>query len=76
MAFSGTTGGSNPASKTITVTNPGTGTLTWAVVDNANWLTATQCGSTITAAVNLSRVADGTYNGVITVSAASATNTP
>jgi hypothetical protein len=76
LAFSGTTGGSTPSSKTITVTNAGTGTLTWSVTDNANWLTATKSGSTITAAVNLSGLAAGTYNGVITVSATGATNTP
>ncbi|MGE3901893.1 MAG: fibronectin type III domain-containing protein, partial [Nitrospiraceae bacterium] len=76
VAFSGTTGGSNPAAQSITVTNAGTGTLTWTVADNANWLTATKSGSTITAAVNLSGLAAGTYNGVITVSATGATNTP
>jgi hypothetical protein len=76
LAFSGTSGGSNPTSQTIAVTNTGTGTLTWTVADNANWLTATQSGSSITAAVNLSGLAAGTYNGVITVSATGATNTP
>jgi hypothetical protein len=76
LAFSGTTGGSNPASKSITVTNAGTGTLTWTVTDNANWLTATQSGSSIVAGVNLSGLAAGTYNGAITVSATGATNTP
>ena len=76
LAFSGTAGGSNPASKSITVTNTGTGTLSWTVADNANWLTVTQAGSTITAAVNLAGLAAGTYNGVITVSATGATNTP
>ncbi|MEX5213470.1 MAG: fibronectin type III domain-containing protein [Nitrospiraceae bacterium] len=76
LAFSGTTGGSNPAAQSITVTNAGTGTLTWTVADNANWLTATKAGGTITAAVNLSGLAAGTYNGTITVAATGATNTP
>jgi hypothetical protein len=76
LAFSGTTGGSNLASKTITVANAGGGTLSWTVADNANWLTATQSGGTITAAVNLSGLAAGTYNAAITVSSTGATNTP
>ncbi|CAI4032532.1 hypothetical protein DNFV4_02962 [Nitrospira tepida] len=76
LAFTGTQGGSNPSSKTITVSNTGSGTLSWTVADNANWLTATQSGSSIVAGVNLSGLAAGTYNGVITVSATGATNTP
>ena len=76
LGFSGTAGGSNPAAKTVTVTNSGTGTLAWTVADNANWLTATQSGNSIVASVNLAGLNAGTYDGAITVSASGATNTP
>lgn len=76
LAFTGTAGGSNPASKNITIANTGTGTLTWTVTDNANWLAATQSGNSIVASVNMAGLASGTYTGAITVTATGATNTP
>ncbi|MDX2042248.1 MAG: S8 family serine peptidase [Acidobacteriota bacterium] len=80
LSFTATTGGSNPANKTISITNTGTGTLNWTQTDNASWLTVTPASgtapSTLTASVNISGLAAGTYNGAITVSATGATNTP
>ncbi|MFO0773272.1 MAG: fibronectin type III domain-containing protein [Nitrospiraceae bacterium] len=76
LSFSGTAGGSNPTTQTIAVTNSGTGSLTWTVSDNAGWLTTTQTGSNISATVNLSGLAAGTYSSVVTIAATGATNTP
>lgn len=83
LTFSGTVGGSNPAAKTVGVTNPGGGTLSWTVGDNAGWLSVSPTsGSTttetdqLTASVNLGGLAAGTYNGVITIAASGATNSP
>jgi hypothetical protein len=74
LAFTGTAGGANPASRTIALTNTGGGTLSWTVSDNAAWLTVSPASGTtttetdtLTAAINISGLAAGTYNGIITV---------
>jgi hypothetical protein len=78
MAFTGTAGGSNPATQSFTISNAGTGTLSWAVGDNAAWLTLSPTSGTdsgtVSASVSLSGLAAGTYSGIITVSAAGATS--
>lgn len=76
LSFSGTVGGGNPASKTITVSNTGGGTLSWTASDNAAWLIVSPASGTnsgtITASVNLSGLAAGTYNAAVTLSTAGA----
>ncbi len=62
--------------QTIAITNTGTGSLTWTVTDNANWLTATQSGNSVVTSVNIAGLAAGSYSGVISVAASGATNTP
>ena len=76
LAFNATAGGNNPSTQNILITNTGTGTLTWTVTDNANWLTATQSGNSVVASINITGLAAGNYSGVITVSASGAANTP
>ncbi len=83
LTFTGTVGGTNPTAKTVGVTNPGGGTLSWTVGDNAGWLSVSPTSGTtttetdqLTASVNLSGLAAGTYNGVITIAATGATNSP
>jgi fibronectin type 3 domain-containing protein len=54
--------------------------LAWAASDNAAWLTlsppsGTNSG-TVTANVNLTGLAAGTYNAIITVTASGSTNSP
>jgi fibronectin type 3 domain-containing protein len=53
------------------------GTLNWTASDNASWLSVTPgsgSGSgTLTASVNTSGLAEGTYNGTITLTAGGAT---
>jgi len=72
LTYTATQGGTNPANQTVSLTNTG-GTLNWTVSDNASWLSVSPASgsssSTLTAAVNTSGLAAGTYNGTITVSA-------
>ncbi|HWU86169.1 MAG TPA: M20/M25/M40 family metallo-hydrolase [Kofleriaceae bacterium] len=80
MSFSGTAGGANPASQTLTISNSGTGTLTWTASSNAAWLTQSPTSGTApssaTVSVSTAGLAAGTYNGAITITAAGASNSP
>jgi len=67
-------------SQTFMVSNSGSGTLYWNASDNASWLTVTPASGTntgtVTASIDASSLAPGTYNGAITVSDSNATNNP
>jgi hypothetical protein len=80
LSFTATAGGSNPANQTINITNTGGGTLNFTASDDAPWLTVSPASgtapSTLTASVDITGLAAGTFNGTITISAADATNTP
>jgi hypothetical protein len=83
FSFTATQGAANPTSQTLNITNPGTGTLTWSVADNANWLslgptsgTATTGTSPATLSVNTAGLLAGPFTATITVTATGATNTP
>jgi len=83
LAFSGTVGGANPSAQPFALTNIGGGTLSWTLSDNAAWLqlntasgTTTTETDTISASVTTSGLAAGTYNAIITVTAAGSTNSP
>jgi len=80
LTFTGTAGSTNPAAKTISISNSGGGTLSWAASDNAAWLTLNPVSGTnsgtVTASVSLTGLAAGTYNAIITVTAAGSTNSP
>ncbi len=72
LTYAATQGAANPANQTVSLTKTG-GTLNWTVIDNVSWLTVSPASgsssSTLTAAVNATGLAAGTYNGTITVSA-------
>lgn len=80
LTFTATQGGANPANQTVTITNSGTGTLSWTASDNAAWLTVTPTSGTnsgaITTSVNASGLSAGTYAATITIASTGATNTP
>jgi hypothetical protein len=80
MSFTGPAGGANPASQALTISNAGTGTLTWTASSNAAWLTLSPTSGTApssaTVSVSTAGLAAGTYNGAITLTATSATNSP
>jgi glucose/arabinose dehydrogenase len=80
LAFTGQAGGANPASRTVSVTNAGGGTLSWSASDNATWLSAIPASgsapSTVTVSVDLSGLAAGTYEGTVTITSAGVTGSP
>ena len=80
LTFTGTVGGTNPAAKPISISNTGGGTLSWAASDNAAWLTLSPVSGTnsgtVTASVNMTGLAAGTYNGIITITASGSTSSP
>ncbi|MFA5066394.1 MAG: polysaccharide deacetylase family protein, partial [Dehalococcoidia bacterium] len=80
LTFSGTQGGGNPASQSLSITNSGGGTLTWTASSDAAWLTLSPDSGTAPGTVTVSADTTGlsadTYNGTITITSAGATNTP
>lgn len=80
LTFTGTVGGTNPAAKPISISNTGGSTLSWTASDNIAWLTLSPVSGTnrgtVTASVNMTGLAAGTYNGIITVTASGSTNSP
>ena len=73
LGFAGTVGGANPSAQTIAVSNVGSGTLSWTASDNAAWLTLSPVSGTnsgsVSANVNLTGLAAGAYNAIVTVTA-------
>jgi hypothetical protein len=80
LAFSATAGGSSPASKTLTVSNTGGGTLSFTATDDAPWLTETPATGTapkdLTVAVDTSGLAAGTYTATITIDGGGVSGSP
>lgn len=71
--------GFTPAPQTVNITAAGANT-TWAGTSNVSWMTVTASSSltpgTLLISVNSSGMPQGTYSGVVTVSAPGATNSP
>ncbi len=80
LYFAELTSGTRTGYQQVWINNPGTGTLTWSVADNAAWLTCSPTSGTnagyIDVSVNAGGLAAGTYTGTITVTAAGAANSP
>jgi glucose/arabinose dehydrogenase/PKD repeat protein len=80
LSFSATSGSSNPASKTLSVTNAGSGLLPFTASDNASWLTVTpgsaSAPATLTAAVDITGLAAGDYTATITVDGGGVNGSP
>ena len=83
MTFTALTGGANPASQTLQISNSGGGTLNWSVSANQTWLTlspgsgsATGEIDNVSVSANIAGLAAGTYSATITIAAVGATNTP
>jgi hypothetical protein len=78
LSFTESQGGSLPASKTVSVTNTGTGTLSYTAQSDSTWLAVTPASGnapgTLTASV--SALTAGTYTGHITVTASGASQSP
>jgi hypothetical protein len=80
LTFTGAVGGTNPSAKPISISNTGGGTLSWTASDNAAWLGLSPVSGTnsgvVTASVNMTGLAAGTYNGTITITGSGSTNSP
>ena len=80
LSFSAVQGGSNPANKTISISNSGSGALSWTATGNASWLSLSPASGTgagtISVSINTTGMTPGTVNGQITITASGATNTP
>lgn len=82
LSFSGVAGGSNPPSKTVSLTNPGGSTLSttwtssdgWLVLSRSSHSTRTETDS-VSVTARTSGLGAGTYQGTITVSG-NASNSP
>jgi len=75
--------GQNPATASFVIQNTGGGTLSYSLATGATWLsvsptngTSTGAANTITATMNPSGLAPGTYTSTITATAAGATGSP
>lgn len=80
LSFSAVQGGSNPANRTISISNSGSGTLNWTASESATWLNINPASGTgtgtITVSANTAGMTAGTSNAPITIAATGATNTP
>jgi len=83
LSFSGTAGGANPLAKTINLSNPTGGTLSWTLTESAPWLvlnittgTTTTETDQISASTGISGLSAGTYSTIISVTASGASNSP
>ena len=80
LAFSGTAGGSNPAAKTLDVSNAGGGSLSWTATDDAPWLSVSPASGsgagTLTVTPSISGLSAGTYTANVTVTASGVAGSP
>ncbi|HZE97158.1 MAG TPA: choice-of-anchor D domain-containing protein, partial [Planctomycetota bacterium] len=84
LTFDGPQGGASPASKSLTLSNGGGGTLTWSGSTNAAWLAVSPTSGSLTAgnnqalsvSVNTTGLTEGTYLAAVQITAAGASNSP
>ncbi len=78
LSFASTQGGANPATQTLSISNQGGGTLTWAASDNAPWLTLSPSSGTgngaVTLTVTTGSLAASTYRSTVTINASGASS--
>ena len=80
FSFTGVQGASNPSAQTLTITNMGSGTLSWTASESATWLTPSIVSGTgtgsLTLNVSTAGMTAGTYSTPLIIAASGATNTP
>ena len=80
LNFTAVAGSSNPPDQTVNISNIGVDTLNWTASSETSWLRVSPAGgaapSTLTASIDISGLAAGTYNGSIVISATDAFNSP
>jgi len=79
LSYAAQVGGTNPPAQSFTLNSSG-GVLAWTVKNTASWLTLSptsgNTGTSISASVNTSGLAVGTYNDTITAVSKGAQNSP
>ena len=80
LSFTAVEGGAVPASKDLSVTNAGSGSLSFTVSDDAPWLSVTpgsgSAPSTLSVTPSIAGLAVGTHTATVTVTAAGALGSP
>jgi uncharacterized protein (TIGR03437 family) len=76
LNFAVLAGGPASGAQNVTVGNGGGGALSFSVASNEAWLNVSATAGNIAVSVNPSGLAPNTYQGVITVTAAGASNSP
>ncbi|MCP5105074.1 MAG: hypothetical protein GY950_16925, partial [bacterium] len=80
MRFTATLSGTTTNPQEVWITNIGSGTLNWTAGVDASWLTCTPMSGTgsgvVTISVDRTGLAEGTYNGTVTLTAPDADNSP
>lgn len=80
LTFTAQQGGPNPPSQTVTLSNSGGGVMDWFATPAAAWLAVSPASgvgaAVLNISVNISGLTEGTYTGIIEVTATAATNTP
>ncbi len=80
LSFAATTGGAAPAARTLSVTNTGTGALSFTAADDAPWLSVTPASGSAPQTLQVSAATGsltaGTYNASVTVTSAGTQGSP
>lgn len=80
LFFVADSGAANPAAQVDTVTNTGTGSLSFTIADDSAWLEITPTTGTdnqvLSVSVDVTNMPPGTYWGSFTITDAGATNSP
>ena len=81
LSFAARQGNQVTASKSISITNGGGGTLSWSASSNVPWLTFTTATtgtapSTISIIANPAGLNPGSYSGTVTITSPDASNSP
>ena len=80
LSFSGTVGGANPPNQSVSITNTGTGTLSFTASSDSAWLTASPTSGSAPQSLQIgvlnTALAAGSYTGHISVTAVGALNSP
>jgi PKD repeat protein len=80
LTFSADEGADDPAAQSVTLTNSGTGTISWTTSADSSWITVSDSSgstavsdtSTLNIGVSLTGLSSGTYTGRVTISSGTA----
>ncbi len=81
LSFSALSGGSNPASKSITIEDTAnSGVMSWTITDDAAWITVTPSSgiddAVVTVNIDIAGLPVAVHNGTITITSTGAVNSP